>query len=634
MLDGSFGRISQGSSEDVSIQGPRPPLLRYAGLTVAWRRRLVAFLNLATILALGFLVYRVLSPNGIDWMEAVMLTGFLLATPWTVLGFWNAVIGLLLLHGFGNPSRSVYPFYRSERDAAPRRLSSRTALTVFLRNEDPTPAFRNIEAICASLRLTGLENHFRLFVLSDTSIPHIAEVEERLFQRFAERVAAQGGNLPLYRRRQDNTGFKAGNIRDFLDHHGDEYDFFLPLDSDSVMSGDVIVRLAAAMEANPQLGILQTLAVGMPAESGFARMFQFGMRHGMRAFTMGSAWWNADCGPYWGHNALIRVGPFREHCELPVLPGAPPLGGHILSHDQLEAAFMRRGGHEVRVVPIETRSFETNPPTLTDFAKRDLRWCQGNMQYWRFLIEPGLKPLSRFQLLQAILMYVAPPASVVMTCAATWKAVSAGFDPAYLELGAWLFVAIFTLSAAPKIAGALDVALTRGAVQRYGGALRFSLSAFIEFVASMLMAPIIAVYVSIFLIGLLFGRSVTWSGQNRDQLGVSVATAIKAMGLQTLLGIMLAAILLSGSGWLAAAWATPFISGLCLAIPFTIATASPWFGRWTSRLGLFAIPEESHMPRVLSRLVPDSARRWRRSSGRVRDSGQQEETLLGVFEKP
>ncbi|MBD8665440.1 glucans biosynthesis glucosyltransferase MdoH [Rhizobium sp. CFBP 8752] len=595
----------------------RSPDFQYSGLPVRWRRRIVLALNLATIAGLGYVVYRLLSPDGIDGAEAVMLIGFMLATPWTVLGFWNAVIGVVLQHGPGDPSKSIYPFYPQGQGSQPIALSSRTALTIFLRNEDPRPVFARIEAMQKSLQATGLQRHFRFFVLSDTSEPDIIQLEEAGFDLVAAHVVADGGNRPVYRRRADNAGYKAGNIQDFLKEHGSRYDFFLPLDSDSVMSGDVMIRLVAAMEARPELGILQTLVVGVPAESGFARMFQFGMRHGMRSFTLGSAWWSADCGPYWGHNALIRAAAFEAHCNLPVLPGSPPLGGHVLSHDQLEATYMRRGGYEVRVLPIETQSFEANPPTLLEFAKRDLRWCQGNMQYWRFLFEPGLKPLSRFQLFQAVLMYVAPPAWIVATFAAAWKGVTGGFDATYIELGFWSFITIFLLSVTPKIAGVVDVLLTPGAIRSYGGPLRFGLSAVIELLASMIMAPIVAVYVSVFLIGLLFGRSVTWSGQNRDRLGVTLGTAIKAMGLQTLIGVVLATIITGLIGGYAIFWALPVVAGLCLAIPFTVFTASQRFGYWTTRLGLFAIPEEGCLPRVLTRLVPHEARLWRRPSARV-----------------
>ena len=149
------------------------------------------------------------------------------------------------------------------------------------------------------------------------------------------------------------------------------------------------------------------------------------MRHGMRSYTMGQAWWVGDCGPFWGHNALVRIAPFVEKCELPMLPGKPPLGGHVLSHDQVEATLMRRAGYEVRVLPEERGSWEENPPTMLEFAQRDVRWCQGNMQYIKLLDLPGLYPMSRFQLVWAILMFVGIPAWTLMIAllpVAAWQA--------------------------------------------------------------------------------------------------------------------------------------------------------------------------------------------------------------------
>ncbi len=61
-------------------------------------------------------------------------------------------------------------------------------------------------------------------------------------------------------------------------------------------------------------------------------------------FAAGLHYWQLGDGQYWGHNAIIRVAPFMEHCGLPRLPGKPPLGGEILSHDFVEAALMGRAG--------------------------------------------------------------------------------------------------------------------------------------------------------------------------------------------------------------------------------------------------------------------------------------------------
>ncbi len=594
---------------------------RAAGLPVPMRRLLVLCLFLGTIAALSVALWTVLGTDGIDAFDAVIFAGFLLATPWTVLGFWNAVIGLAVAH-LGRPEKTVYPCFAHPDPRRPnadnRQLSSRTDLLLFLRNEEPGPIFARLEAMRRSIAATGQGHHFRFAVLSDTSDPMVAAAERREFDRFARLFDhAPEEQRPFYRRREDNHGFKAGNLRDFLNSHAGQSDFFLPLDSDSVMGGSVIVRMVMAMEDHPKIGILQSLAVGMPAESGFARLFQFGMRHGMRAFTMGSAWWSADCGPYWGHNALIRTQAFADHCELPVLPGRAPLGGPVLSHDQIEAVYMRRAGYEVRVIPVETRSFEANPPTLLEFKTRDLRWCQGNMQYWRFLVEAELKPVSRFQVLQAILMYVAPFAWIVMTIAATGKALAGGSDSAMLDLGTGLFVTLFVMALAPKIAGVLDVLLTPGGVRAYGGSARFLVSALLEFLVSMLMAPIVAVYVAVFLGGLCFGQRVLWNGQNRDRLGVAWETAVVAMAPQTLLGLALTAALAIGADVSAVLIALPFLGGLLLAVPFTVLTAAPRFGRLTARLGLFAIPEESVLPPVLRGIVTADARRWRRPANRA-----------------
>ena len=259
-------------------------------------------------------------------------------------------------------------------------------------------------------------------------------------------------------------------MRDFCARWGKDYTLMLPLDADSLMSGAQIVRLTRMMQAHPKIGILQSLVVGMPSASAFARIFQFGMRHGMRSYTMGQAWWVGDCGPFWGHNALVRIKPFHEQCDLPMLPGKPPLGGHVLSHDQVEATLMRRAGYEVRVLPEERGSWEENPPTMLEFARRDVRWCQGNMQYLKLLDLPGLYPMSRFQLVWAILMFIGIPAWTLMIAllpVAAWQAQEIDDFPITLAIG--LYVTFFTMYLMPKIAGLLDAMLTRGGVARYGG---------------------------------------------------------------------------------------------------------------------------------------------------------------------
>lgn len=570
---------------------------------IAKRRAVVAVLNLGTIAALAYVMARVLGDDGWSALDAGIFVTFLLGTPWTVLGFWNAVIGFWLLHMARHPVTQVSPYLKAARKRGP--LAARTAVLMTLRNEDPARAFARLSIVRRSLDATGEGGRFDYYVLSDTSDMAVAAKEEELFARWSGSFAQDG--RAFYRRRESNEGYKAGNLRDFLERWGGKYELMLPLDADSLMSGEEIVRLVRVMQAYPRLGILQSLVVGTPSPSAFARIFQFGMRHAMRSYTMGSAWWMADCGPYWGHNALIRVEPFRAHCELPILPGRPPLGGYVLSHDQIEATLMRRAGYEVRVAPVESGSWEDNPPSILEFTKRDLRWCQGNMQYWRLVGLPGLLPLSRIQIAMGILMYIGALAWMLLTALFALKVFEQGtITPLQIELGMALFATCFVMSLAPKLAGMLDAAVSRDGLKRYGGGARFLAGSLTEIFFSIIFAPIASFRTAMFMIGLLFGRMTTWNGQQRDVQGLSWKTAIAGLWPQTLFGLALFGLLAAKAPG-ALIWGAPLLTGLILAAPFAVLTASPGFGELLARIGLCAIPEERDMPGELRQLLaPDS----------------------------
>ena len=554
------------------------------------RRVLVATLIGVTYAGFVALFAHLLGHGGFSVLDGLLLLAFCLSTPWTILGFWNAVIGLWLLHGPGDASRAVYPYAARVADDVP--VGARVAMAMTLRNEDPARAFARLRAMQGELAASGAGDAFAWFVLSDTTRPEIAAEEEALFAGW--RAELGEGAALHYRRRSSNEGFKAGNIRDFLERWGDDYDFMLVLDADSFLGASATLRLVRIMQAHPRLGILQSLVVGLPSRSPFARIFQFGMRHGMRSYTMGAAWWAGDCGPYWGHNAVLRIAPFKAHCQLPVLPGTGPLAGHILSHDQIEAVLMRRAGYEVRVLPEEMDSYEENPPHLTEFTRRDLRWCQGNMQYWRLLALPGLKPMSRFQIAWAILMYLGAFAWMAFIALAALKVfdVERAETPFPAALGLTLFAAMFAMSLAPKLAGLIDVLLRAEERRRYGGTGRIVVGALSEFMFSVLLGPVVAFRIALFMIGLAFGRTVTWEAQARDAERLSWRTALAGLWPQFLFGAALGA-LLYGLAPGALPWALPVLVGLTGAVPFAVLTAEPALGRWFSRRGLCATPEEA-----------------------------------------
>ncbi len=572
-------------------------ILSPAGLqpraTLKRRRVAVGLLNAITYLGLLLWLGSVLSVDGWTWVDVTMFACFAIAAPWSVLGVWNAILGVWLLHGRRRALELAAPFAGSADASAPLRQA--TAVLMTLRNEDPARAFARIGVVKKSVDATGEGAKFGWFILSDTTDPAVAAAEEAAFGRWKAANPADADRM-AYRRRDNNEGFKAGNVRDFCLRWGADYEFMLPLDADSLMTGDTILRLVRIAQDWPRLGILQSLVVGAPSTSAFARIFQFGMRHGMRPYTMGSAYWAGDCGPFWGHNALVRIAPFMAHCDLPVLPGSPPLGGQILSHDQVEAVLMRRAGYEARVLPEECGSYEDNPPTLLEFTRRDLRWCQGNMQYWRLLSLPGIEPMSRFQLVWAIAMFLGLPAWTTIIALAAVKPFD-GEDMSRFPVvsAAALYCVFLLMYLAPKLAGFLDIALTRGGLKRYGGGLRFFAGAAIEILFSFLLGAVSTFRTTLFMLGLLFGRSVMWNGQARDAHSLSLPTAFAGLWPQLAFGFVVNALFAATSPALLA-WALPLTAGYVLAIPFGMATASPWLGKKLAESRLCGLPEEFAPP--------------------------------------
>ena len=575
-------------------------VLAVADEPLALRRVVFFTLVGVTMAGLLWLLARALSPGGLSVLDGLLLVLFAITLPWLVIGFWNAAIGFAILRFCRDPVAAVLP--AAGRARADDPITTSTAILVCIRNEAADRIVRNVEPMLTGLVHAGVAEHFHLYVLSDTNDPEIAAAEEARFQ--ALRAAWQGDIAVTYRRRTDNTGFKAGNIGDFCARWGKDHDFAVPLDADSVMSADAVLRLVRIMQADDKLGIVQGLVVGMPSTSAFARIFQFGMRLGMRSYTTGGAWWQGDCGPYWGHNAILRLAPFMAHCELPVLDGKGALGGHVLSHDQIEAVLMRRAGWEVRALPDEdVGGWEANPPTLIEFIRRDLRWCQGNMQYWHFLFMPGLKPVSRYQLAFALLMFIGSPAWIGLLVFGTLGVALADSPAAFIrpDDGLALFVIVLLIWFAPKIATIIDVLSRPEARARFGGAGRFLASVAAETVFFILLSPIMWFGHTQFIIGLLLGRSIGWIGQARDDHAVPWSMAWRQLWPQTALGAASLAVL-AITAPAAIPYALFIAGGLLLAVPLAVVTAMPIVGAALVRIGLGRLPEETDPPPVLRAL--------------------------------
>ena len=560
----------------------------------ARRVAFAAFFIITTVASL-WLAVLALAPGGFGALDLTALVLFAATLPWMVVGLWNAVIGFIVMRFKADPAMAVMPSIAHVRGDEP--VASATAILLCIRNELPIRIIRNLEPMLTGIAASGYGDRFHLYLLSDTNDADLAGKEETHFrelaQRWRDRVAI------TYRRRTVNTGYKAGNIREFCEQWGDKHEFAVTLDADSFMTADAILRLVRIMQADSRLGILQGLVVGLPSTSLFARIFQFGMRLGMRSYTLGSAWWQSDCGPYWGHNAVLRLKPFIKYCELPVLKDGEK-ERHILSHDQIEAALMRSAGYHVRVLAQEDLGWEENPPTLLEFMRRDLRWCQGNMQYWRFLMFPNLKPVSRYQLMLAIMMFIGSPAWIGLLVLSTIALVLFDSPARFIraDVGNILFVWVLVMWFSPKIATFIDFLLRPDARRAFGGGGRIVMNFIIETAYSILLCPILWIGHTIFLVGLLFKREIGWGGQLRDDHEVSLGLALSALWPQTLVG-WIAIGLVAATQPSALPYVLFLAAGPALAVPFAMLTASAPLGKLAVRMGVGRLPEETATPNEL-----------------------------------
>lgn len=572
---------------------------------IRFRRAAVAAATLSGIAALASCMASLLAPGGWHPIEILIVAAYALSLPWMMLGFWNSVIGFVLERLVRDPAAYVFPALRRVGPDDP--VTARTAVAVCIRHEDPARVLGRVEAMLRSLDAARQGHAFDFHILSDSSMQEAAAAEEAAFHALLERWP---GRL-AYRRRAGNAGFKAGNLREFAERARGRYDFAIVLDADSLMTGGAMTRLVRIMQADPRLGIVQHLTAGLPSFSPFARISQWGMRQGMRTHTLGAAWWQGDAGPFWGHNAILRLDAFAEHCRLPTVPGRPPLGGDVLSHDQVEAALMRRAGYEVRVLADETGSWEENPPTLPDHIGRDLRWCLGNMQYLRLLPVLRLHPMGRFQLVNAIWMYLGAPLGILMLLA--WLSlvlVPAGPDGGVtgIDLPRALALLAVTLGIgmAPRLLGVIGILADAGERARYGGGGRILAGWAMETVFSWMLGPLVMLAETVFLAALPLGGHPAWKAQNRDGRRLTARAAAAGLWPQMAAGAAWAAAL----AWLfpaALPWAAPLLASCALAIPFACLTSDTRLGALAARAGLCATPEEIAPPPEVAGLGVETA---------------------------
>ncbi len=565
-------------------------------------------------------------------LEVVVLVLFVVLFAWIALSFVSALCGFVRL--LAGPDQRL----GIQADGPPPMPGVVTALLMPTYNEDPSRVMAGLEAIYASLKAVGATDRFHIFILSDSTSPDAWIAEEAAFLDLRRRTGDD--KTIFYRRRPKNIERKAGNIAEWVHRWGGSYPQMLVLDADSVMAADTILRLADAMERHEDVGLIQTLPIITGGNTLFARMQQFAGRVYGPLIAEGIAWWHGSEGNYWGHNAIIRTQAFASAAGLPELKGRKPWGGHIMSHDFVEAALMRRAGWAIHMVPWLRGSYEESPPSLMDLAVRDRRWCQGNLQHMAVLPARGLHFVSRLHLLTGIGSYITAPIWLLFLLAGVLLSLQARFiRPEYFPAGPslfpewptvdpiramWLFIGTMSLLLMPKLLAWIALLFHARDRRGCGGAIRALVSMLLETIIAGLLAPVTMLTQSADVLSILMGRDSGWSAQRRDDGSMPLGQVVRLYWRHTAFGLAFGVVAWLVSPYLAL-WMSPVVLGLALAIPLAALTARADLGLGLRRLGLLLVPEETDTPRVLTDAV---------AYRRERDMAPPLPDPAGLFDQP
>lgn len=528
-------------------------------------------------------------PSALWWAYATLAV---LLLAWVGAGTVTALMGAWVMLR-GDPHALALPEERAPIDTA-----ARTAVIMPICNEDIATVFSGLRATAESLAATGALKLFDFYILSDSTDPAIRAAELAAWQRMRDLLGDEPigeGARVFYRLRRRRTGRKAGNVADFCRRWGASYRYMIVLDADSTMHGDTLVKLVRLMEAHPRAGIVQTLPQAYGHNTLHARTQQFATRVTGRLFALGMAYWQLGHSHYWGHNAILRVDAFMQHCGLAHVPGRGSLAGDILSHDFVEAACMGRAGYEVWLAPQLEGSWEQLPPNLLDELDRDRRWCRGNLQNAQLIAEPGWQGVHRAMFAIGALSYVMGPVWLVFVALGLWAGHEAVVQNQTAGLALWgLTLALLLL---PRALGVAAVRL-HGQQHAFGGSLRLIGSALLELAVSALQAPVRMLAYSTYVLSTFTGLKLEWRSPPRDALAVGWRDAFSRLGILCAPLLLLAAWVLTSDA-LVAPHIAPLTVALVLAIPVAVWSSHPALGAALRRLRVLLVPDEAATPRTL-----------------------------------
>lgn len=564
------------------------------------RGLLIVLVTIAALLGANFMANALPQPGDVILNDTTVLI-FGLLTAWLSLGFWTALFGFFVLVS----RRPITPLNNPQGASFPEKT---TAIVMPVYNESAENVMANIHVMYTDLARRSAIDNFEFYVLSDSHDPDSVVQEQWAWAELCGRLHAFG--KIHYRRRRINIKRKTGNIADFLRRWGQRHTYMIVLDADSLLSADALIRLVTLIQSNPTAAIIQTAPGVIRQRTLFGRVQQFANRLYGPMFAAGLSFWQLGDSYYWGHNAIIRIAPFMQHCSLPRLRGHAPLSGDILSHDFVEAALLRRAGWSTWQIGDLGGSWEEAPPTLLDELKRDRRWCHGNLQHLRVLFAKGILATHRLMFINGAMSYIASVLWFIYLLLGTAIIVRhALVPPNYFPIGHALFpvwpiwnrtlaliLLLFTLLVLflPKILAVVLVTI-QGRAREFGGVASMLGSVALEFILSSLLSPVRMLFHTRFVLSSLMGGKVQWGPQQRTAYGTSWAVALRIHIVGTLFATAWGVLIYSLRPefiW----WLLPVLGALVVAIPVSVLSSRVTSGDAARRARLFVTPEEENPP--------------------------------------
>ncbi|MFH0754036.1 MAG: glucans biosynthesis glucosyltransferase MdoH [Candidatus Omnitrophota bacterium] len=572
-----------------------------------FRRTVFFILIIVSTFLAGITFTTIMSAQGLTPLALSIIVIYVFLFGWISFSFWTGIFGFFVaMRG----EDGALPLPREVGSIAPE---TRIALIMPVYNEEMARIYASLRASYESLKGTGELDRFDFFILSDSVESEYVLMEETAWSELCRDLGGFG--RIFYRRRKVRLHKKSGNVGDFCRRWGSLYKYMIIFDADSLMEGELLVRMVNMMEARADIGILQTAPVAMNQHSLVSRLQQFASHVYGPLFFAGLRFWQLDESGFWGHNAIVRMAPFMKYCALPKLSGGPPFGGEILSHDFVEAALMRRAGWGVWLAYELEGSYEELPPNLLEELERDRRWCQGNIQHLRLMFMKKISFGHRLLFLNGNVFYFSSLLWFLLLVLMTVHAVTNFFHTTvyfwpdertlfphwpvqYRALSIQLLVVTAMFLFIPKVLSFALIASSRQNAQRFGGVARLAASVLLETVFSTVLAPLRMIFHAWYVVLNLIGQKLVWKSQVRRSRSTSLAEALKAYGPGTVGAMVWGAIAFVVNKTLFW-WVSMIVLPLLLAVPISMWCSYPSLGIFFRRHGLFLTPVEVFPSKVL-----------------------------------